>query len=377
MTAAVLGLIRVATLAGESQRGNTTFFASTAKRPRESTDLQRLQTNSYISQKTLHCRFGPTDKSNAVPVNSLLPKALRPPNTRIGKVERGLSCKRGCLMQITASQLALWPEITHIVGKHFDHVNAAGVYCHGCETELPARKKHKHASASQAAHGAAQDGNAGATAAANSTVDPATVASHTATAAAATTAASATTAAAAATASPAPVPTTNTQTEQVLVTCSNIIDSCNGDQKLLDLLASYLRHAQNTIDGIKARNSLGKARPAAAAAQKADVTHDSIAQLAATLTHRQAAASRGTACPAAQGDNTQLAMSRVHTSSSPIEGARQNMPVSSTACQAAAVLASHQQNGLPPATAELPQAASLAGSRLCTAQAPEPSHKQH
>ncbi|KAL3145170.1 hypothetical protein ABBQ38_001769 [Trebouxia sp. C0009 RCD-2024] len=56
-------------------------------------------------------------------------------NTRTGKTERGQSCKRGCLMQFTVSQLAAWPEVTRIIGRHFYHVNAAGVCCHGPEAD--------------------------------------------------------------------------------------------------------------------------------------------------------------------------------------------------------------------------------------------------
>ncbi len=34
-------------------------------------------------------------------------------------------------MQFNVSQLAAWPDITRIVGRHFDHVSAAGTCCHG------------------------------------------------------------------------------------------------------------------------------------------------------------------------------------------------------------------------------------------------------
>ena len=34
-------------------------------------------------------------------------------------------------MQFTVSQLAAWLEVTRIVGRHFDHVSAAGVCCRG------------------------------------------------------------------------------------------------------------------------------------------------------------------------------------------------------------------------------------------------------
>ena len=50
---------------------------------------------------------------------------------RISKTKRGQSCKRGCLMQFTVSQLAVWTEVTRIVGRHFNHVNTAGHCCHG------------------------------------------------------------------------------------------------------------------------------------------------------------------------------------------------------------------------------------------------------
>ncbi|DBA87977.1 hypothetical protein WJX77_012106 [Trebouxia sp. C0004] len=50
---------------------------------------------------------------------------------RCGKTERRKSNKRGCLMQFIITQLAIWPDITHIVGRHFNHINAAGEHPHG------------------------------------------------------------------------------------------------------------------------------------------------------------------------------------------------------------------------------------------------------
>ena len=34
-------------------------------------------------------------------------------------------------MSLTVSQLAAWPDITRITGRHFNHVNAAGACCSG------------------------------------------------------------------------------------------------------------------------------------------------------------------------------------------------------------------------------------------------------
>ena len=34
-------------------------------------------------------------------------------------------------MHFAVSQLAAWPEVTHIVGRHFNHVDAAVEWCHG------------------------------------------------------------------------------------------------------------------------------------------------------------------------------------------------------------------------------------------------------
>ncbi len=48
-----------------------------------------------------------------------------------GKTERRKSCKRGCLMHFTITQVAIWPDITHIVGRHFNNINAAGEHPHG------------------------------------------------------------------------------------------------------------------------------------------------------------------------------------------------------------------------------------------------------
>ncbi len=40
-------------------------------------------------------------------------------------------------MQFTLTQLAIWPDITHIVGRHFNHTNAAGEHPHGPGSEVP------------------------------------------------------------------------------------------------------------------------------------------------------------------------------------------------------------------------------------------------
>lgn len=115
--------------AGEELRASTSFYDSKVRASQLPSDLKRLQSNSYLQQRTLHCSYGPEDNSNAVPVSLMQPK--RPDNKRCGKTERRKSCKRGCLMQFTITQLALWPDVTHIVGRHFDHANAAGSHPHG------------------------------------------------------------------------------------------------------------------------------------------------------------------------------------------------------------------------------------------------------
>ena len=46
-------------------------------------------------------------------------------------------------MQCTVSQLAAWPEVTHTVGQHFNHVNAAGE-CHGPDA-VRVSSKHQRA----------------------------------------------------------------------------------------------------------------------------------------------------------------------------------------------------------------------------------------
>ena len=136
--------------AGEELRGSTAFVSSKAKASRAPTDFKRLQSNSHLSQKTLHCRYGPEDLSITGPVDIQQLKEERLPNRRVGKIARGESCKRGCQMQFTLSQLAMWPEITHIVGKHFDHINAAGVCCHDLDAGVDP-KLHKQSQKSKKA----------------------------------------------------------------------------------------------------------------------------------------------------------------------------------------------------------------------------------
>lgn len=132
---------------GEELRGSTAFVSSKAKASRAPTDFKRLQSNSHLSQKTLHCRYGPEDLSITGPVDIQQLKEERLPNRRVGKVARGESCKRGCQMQFTLSQLAMWPEITHIVGRYFDHINAAGVCCHDLNAGIdPKHHKSSHKS---------------------------------------------------------------------------------------------------------------------------------------------------------------------------------------------------------------------------------------
>lgn len=267
-------------------------------------------------------------------------------------------------MSITASQLALWPEITHIVGKHFDHCNSAGVYCHGPEADIHVKKKHKHAYAphlvqhvSPAEH-ADTDARHHVMNATDTTTavpspcpaaddqppaagDSTTAADNIVTAAAENaTATECDTAAPAKAAAAQPV---SSMDKQALALCSTIIASCNGDEKLLNVLVSYLRRAQNTIDGIKARNSLGKARSAPAAAQKLDAPHDSIADLAATLTQRRAAAGRSTACPAAHSNRTPAQLDTGVVHAAPLVSTGQDQPPHSVACSASAAAEAEQQ----------------------------------
>jgi len=57
----------------------------------------------------------------------------RPAYKRCGKTERRKSCKRSCLLQFTIIQLAIWPDFTHIVGRHFSQTNAAGEHPYGID----------------------------------------------------------------------------------------------------------------------------------------------------------------------------------------------------------------------------------------------------
>ena len=118
-------------VAGEESRAQTTFWSDSVRHGQHS---KKLQANSYLVQSIIHCSYGPEDNSHAVPESLMTaPAERKAANKRTGKTERGQSCKRGCLMQFTVSQLAAWPEVTRIIGRHFDHVNAAGVRCHGPE----------------------------------------------------------------------------------------------------------------------------------------------------------------------------------------------------------------------------------------------------
>ena len=109
--------------AGEELRASTSFYHSKVWASQLPSDRKRLQADSYLQQRTLHCGYGREDNSKAVPVSLMQP--ARAANQNCGKTERRKSCKRGCLMQFTITQLAIWPDITHIVGRHFNHINAA------------------------------------------------------------------------------------------------------------------------------------------------------------------------------------------------------------------------------------------------------------
>ena len=78
----------------------------------------------------IRCSYGPEDNSSAVPEGLMTaPAECKANDTRCSKTEK--SCKQGCLMLLTVSQLAAWPDITRITGRHFNHVSAAGACCHG------------------------------------------------------------------------------------------------------------------------------------------------------------------------------------------------------------------------------------------------------
>ena len=93
----------------------------------------------------IHRRYGPADNSTAFPESLMTaPAERKAAHKRISKTERGQSCKRGCLMQFTISQLAAWPEVTRIVDRHFNHVSTVGYCCHGPDA-VGVSSKHQRA----------------------------------------------------------------------------------------------------------------------------------------------------------------------------------------------------------------------------------------
>ena len=132
--------------AGEELRASTLLYDSKVRASQLPSDLKRLQANSCLQQQTLHCSCGPEDNSKEVRVSLMQP--ARAANKRCGITERRKSCKRGCLMQFTSTQLAIWPDTTHIpvVGRHFSHTNAAGEHPHGPDAGSEAARVAPHLS---------------------------------------------------------------------------------------------------------------------------------------------------------------------------------------------------------------------------------------
>ena len=48
-------------------------------------------------------------------------------------------------MQIAVTQLAVWPDVTCVVGRHFDLTNSAGMCCHGPDDAAGLKSQHQYA----------------------------------------------------------------------------------------------------------------------------------------------------------------------------------------------------------------------------------------
>ncbi len=103
--------------------------------------LKRPQDNSFLTQETYHCSYGPQDNRSSVP--EALTHKQPSQGSRVSETARGESRKRGCLSQLTASRLYLYPDVMRLSIRHPDHTDAKGNPVHGCGVDAKG-VKHLH-----------------------------------------------------------------------------------------------------------------------------------------------------------------------------------------------------------------------------------------
>ena len=114
---------------GESLRGSTRYYLA-KKEIKSAESLKRPQNNSFPSQETYHCSYGPQDHRNCLPEILVQPGRIK--DSRASNKTKGNSCRRGCLASFVSSILYLSPDITQLTIRHEEHTDAAGHHVHGC-----------------------------------------------------------------------------------------------------------------------------------------------------------------------------------------------------------------------------------------------------
>jgi hypothetical protein len=116
---------------GEGTFADTGFF------------MERRVKRPNWTKEYYHCWAGPEDNSDARPTQLLQSKE---PGKRIGKVQRGKSCKVGCTMEIVVTHMhdtAATEPVSRLECSSFEHVNQDGDVCHG--PGLHSLTQHRHA----------------------------------------------------------------------------------------------------------------------------------------------------------------------------------------------------------------------------------------
>ena len=111
--------------------------------------LKRPQDNSFLTQETYHCSYGPQDNRSCVP--EALTQKQPSQGSRVSETARGESRKRGCLSQFTASRLYLYPDVMRLSIRNSDHTDAHGNAVHGCGVDAKG-VKHLHGTCSVSDH---------------------------------------------------------------------------------------------------------------------------------------------------------------------------------------------------------------------------------
>jgi len=106
------------------------MFYMAKKEATQAGSLKRPQDNSFLTQETYHCSYGPQDNRSCVP--EALTQKQPSQGSRVSETARGESRKHGCLSHFTASRLYLYPDVMRLSIRNSDHTDAHGNAVHGC-----------------------------------------------------------------------------------------------------------------------------------------------------------------------------------------------------------------------------------------------------